>query len=94
MPDVPDDLHAQTDREYGPCAEHAAELRAVKVYPVGERPDVLVEVDGDWCTGELRMWLQGPTGWWAQCTWRRIAGETFIDTFPAERIREDEETRA
>lgn len=84
MPDVPRDLHAQTDREYGPCNDHAAQLRAVKTYRPDERPNVLVEVDGDWCQGELRQWSQDPEGgWWADVRWRRGQGRgTHLDTFP------------
>lgn len=93
MPDVPDDLHAQADREYGPCDVHAAQLRVVRTYPIPDRPDVLVEIDGEWCQGELRQWSQDPDGgWWANVSWRREPGSTFLDTFPAERVKQDEGT--
>lgn len=92
MTDVPDDLHARTDREYGPCHEHAAELRCVKTYAPAERPDVLVHVDDDWHPGELRQWSRDPNGhWWANVSWRQAPGATFLDTFPAERVWEDKD---
>ncbi|MDO9494925.1 MAG: hypothetical protein Q7J48_04420 [Nocardioides sp.] len=90
MPDAPEDLHAQADREYGPCRAHAAELRAVRTYRPDERPDVLVHVDEDWHPGEPRQWSQDPAGgWWANVSWRQAPGATFLDTFPAERVWED-----
>lgn len=88
------DLHAEADREYGPCDEHRAQMRSVTVYPHADRPDVLVEADGQWHQGELRQWLQDPDdGWWGQVQWRTAPGAgTHIDTFPADRITEDHST--
>lgn len=88
-----DDLHAETDREYGPCHAHAhaAELRAVRTYKPEERPDVLLLVDEQWHQGELRQWSQDPQGgWWGYVTWRPEPGQTLHDSFPAERIRPDD----
>lgn len=77
----------------GPCYEHDAELRAVKTFRPTERPDVLIQVDGDWYPGELRQWSRDPAGgWWANVSWRQAPGETFLDTFPAQRVCEDKES--
>ena len=63
-------------------------MPAVRTYRPDERPDIEVRVEGHWCKGELRQWSQGADGQWsAQANWRRVAGETYIDTFPVERIR-------
>jgi hypothetical protein len=56
----------------------------------GERPDVEVDIDGDWCPGELRMWTQDDDAWYAQVQCRPPG--TFsrqIGPFPADRVRED-----
>ena len=65
-------------------------MPALRTYRPDERPDVEVLVDGQWCKGELRQWSNDDSNWSAQVQWRRTAGETFIDTFPADRIRPDE----
>ena len=66
-------------------------MTVVRTYRPDERPDIEVLIGGQWCKGELRQWSQGADGQWsAQVNWRRRAGETFIDTFPADRIRPDE----
>ena len=58
------------------------------VYPPGECPDVEVCVDGEWWPGELRVWTNRADGsWWAQASWRREVGMTFIATVPAEMVR-------
>ena len=50
------------------------------VYRIAERPEVEVNVAGDWHYGQLRMWTRRPDGsWWAQVTWRRAPGENMID---------------
>jgi hypothetical protein len=52
------------------------------VYLPHEWPDVEVSVDGVWCKGELRMWIQREDGsWWGQVQWRGEPGMTFLDTF-------------
>lgn len=58
------------------------------VYHPADRPDVEVMVDGNWHPGELRMWQPTPDGWAGQVQWRREVGMTFLDSFPAARIRE------
>ena len=66
-------------------------MPVVRTYRPHERPDIEVLIDGHWCKGELRQWSQDGDGQWsAQVNWRRMAGETFIDKFPADRIRLDE----
>ena len=58
------------------------------VYLPGDRPDIEVCLDGGWWPGELRMWTQRGDGkWWAQVTWRREVGMTYVDTVPAKRVR-------
>ncbi len=48
-------------------------------------------MDGHWCRGELRDWQQrGDGSWWANVEWMSHSGETYIDTFPADRVRPDE----
>lgn len=61
-----------------------------------DRPDVLVEVDGMWLAGELRMWVQGDDeAWSAQVQWRPAGTHSRrIDTFPQARVRLDDEARA
>ncbi len=61
--------------------------RQAVVYHPAERPDIEVQVDGAWHPGELRMWEPVAEGWAGQVQWRREVGMTFIDTYPAERIR-------
>ena len=66
-------------------------MPVVRTYRPDERPDVEVLIDGHWCKSELRQWsVDAEKRWSAQVNWRRQAGETFIDTFPAARIRPDE----
>ena len=92
MPDVPGATHTQADAEHSLRDIHTAGLRAVETYAPDDRPPVLVHVDGDWHPGELRQWSRDPAGgWWAQCSWRRAPGATFLDTFPAQRVWEDRE---
>lgn len=56
-----------------------------------ERPDVEVLVDHTWCPGEVRMQTQYDDGIWALEVQYRSPGEhsSHIDTFPADRVRED-----
>ena len=66
-------------------------MPVVRTYRPDQRPDIEVLIDGHWCKGELRQWSKDADGQWsAQVSWRRKAGKTFIDTFPAEDIRLDE----
>ena len=62
----------------------------------GERPDVEVFVDGDWCPGELRMWTQDDHGaWFAQVQYRPAGSHSrVIGAFPAEDVREDTTDRS
>ena len=59
------------------------------VYPIADRPDVEVRVDGVWRCGQLRMWSRHDNGtWWAQVQWSRAPGETMLGSFPAPLVRE------
>ncbi len=69
-------------------------MPVVRTYRPDERPDVEILIDGQWCRGELRQWSVADELWSAQVNWRRDVGETFIDTFPADRIRLDETVRS
>lgn len=63
-------------------------MRSV-VYLPADRPDVEVLVDGEWCEGELRMWLQHPDGsWWGDVQWRRDPGATYLGSFPTHQLRQ------
>lgn len=61
---------------------------AEHVYPPADRPDVEVEVDGTWYPGELRGWWDRDGGRLMNVSWRSGPGTTFLDTVPAERVRE------
>lgn len=68
-------------------------MPVVRTYRPDERPDVEIPIDGQWCKGELRQWsVDGADNWSAQVNWRREVGHTYIDTFPANKIRPDETT--
>ena len=70
----------------------AARDAAAVTFQRGRRPEVLVEVGGDWHSGELRQWARDADGeWWADVTWRRPLGQTFTGTFPRQRVWEDAE---
>lgn len=69
-------------------------MPVVRTYRPDQRPDVEILVDGRWCKGELRQWsVDSQQQWSAQVSWRRRAGQTRIDTFPAEVVRLDETSR-
>lgn len=61
----------------------------VTVYDLTERPDVEVEVDGEWLPGEACMRWQDDDGtWWANVQWRPPGSNSRkLDNFPAERVR-------
>lgn len=66
-------------------------MPVVRTFRPHERPDVEVLIGGRWFKGELRQWsVDAEKRWSAQVTWHREAGYTFIDSFPADRIRPDE----
>ncbi|CAA9384141.1 MAG: hypothetical protein AVDCRST_MAG32-1862 [uncultured Nocardioides sp.] len=68
----------------------ALQLRVRHVYAADERPDVLVQVDGEWHRGVLRKWSQDVQGgWWGSVAWGRTPGTRFLDTFPGDLIWED-----
>ena len=70
-------------------------LDAPSTYLPGEGPEVLVQVGGDWHGGELRRWTQDAEGnWWAEVVWRRPLGQTFLHTFPRQRVWEDDDAIA
>lgn len=56
----------------------------------GDRPDVLVDVDGTWLPGELRMWVQADDdSWSAQVQWRPVGTNSRrVDTFAQSAIRQ------
>jgi hypothetical protein len=56
------------------------------VYPVTERPDAEVLVDGHWWPAELRMRTQRADGWHYNASWHRD-GMTYLGTFPAASVR-------
>jgi len=56
------------------------------VYPVADRADAEVLVDGQWWTAELRMRTQRADGYYFNATWHR-EGMTYLDTFPAAAVR-------
>lgn len=67
-------------------------MPVVRTYRPHERPDVEILIDGQWCKGELRQWsVDADENWSGQVNWRREVGQTYIDTFPADRIRQDTE---
>lgn len=61
-------------------------MPADQVFPPADRPAVQVEVDGQWCDGELYAWQVKRGEQWAMVSWTHD-GERFLDTFPAERVR-------
>lgn len=61
---------------------------AEHVYRPDERPDIEVEVDGTWHPGELRGWWDRDGRRLVNVSWRPQAGITYIDTVPADRVRE------
>jgi len=63
----------------------------ITVHPPADRPDVLAEVDGEWCVAEVRMQWQEGDVWWAQVQYRPPGEHTrrFINV-PADRVRPDE----
>ncbi|WP_067428588.1 hypothetical protein [Nocardioides jensenii] len=57
------------------------------VYPIPDRPECEVLVDGGWWFGEVRMWTQDDDGSWsANVSWTRNT-ETRLDAVPAARVR-------
>jgi hypothetical protein len=64
------------------------------VYLGHEHPDVQVEVDGQWWPGEARMRTELRDGTHRyDVAWHR-KGETYLDDFPAERVRLDNVDRS
>lgn len=61
----------------------------VRTFHGHDIPVVEVCVDGVWYPGDLRAWRQhDDSSWTAQVSWTRAAGETFMDVFAAEDVRE------
>ena len=86
------DTDSSRDGSPGHRGGGAQGLRAPCTYVPGEGPEVLVQVGGDWHGGELREWTRDPEGnWWAQVIWRRPLGQTFVGTFPRQRVWEDDD---
>lgn len=88
LPDVTIRVPVQADRDTP--RPTVPQLRVRHVYAEGERPRVLVRVDGEWHHGVLRKWSQDPQGgWWGSVAWGRTPGTRFLDTFPGDHIWED-----
>jgi hypothetical protein len=62
--------------------------KQIHTYPIDQRPDVEVLVDGAWYPGELRQWIDTDGHRTCDVAWRRVLTETRIDMFPAERVRQ------
>lgn len=59
------------------------------VYEPLEAPDVEVEVDGRWWPGEARMRTTHDDGRLSYQVRFRREGQSYLDKFPAERVRLD-----
>jgi hypothetical protein len=59
-----------------------------------EAPDVKVEVDGAWWLGEARMRTTHDDGRLTYSVQFHRDGSTYLDSFPAERVRLDTVDRA
>jgi hypothetical protein len=53
-----------------------------------DRPDAEVLVEGEWFPAELRMRTERADGLHYNASWHRD-GNTYLDTFPADRVRLD-----
>jgi hypothetical protein len=58
------------------------------VYPIDERPDAEVLVDGQWRPAELRMRTQRADGFHYNASWHRD-GNTYLDNFHERDVRAD-----
>lgn len=56
-----------------------------RTYPAKDRPEVTVEVDGNWYDGDLYAWNERADGWWAMVRWTGPDGNR-LDHFPAVRV--------
>ena len=76
-----------------PRGTNPAEPRTVlRVYDADERPEVLVQIGGDWQSGELIQWSEDPDGeLWADVSYRRPLDQRFLGTFSRQRVWEDRE---
>ena len=64
-------------------------VRTHTIYAPNDRPEAAVLVDGTWYPGEVRSWMIDDEGsWWASCSWSKGAGQNYLDTVPAERVRQ------
>lgn len=59
----------------------------VRVFRYGQRPEVIVEIEGRWYDGELRMWVRREDGWWADVGWSADAHYRRIGSFPAAKVQ-------
>jgi hypothetical protein len=57
------------------------------IYGPGDRPDVEVQADGTWWSGELRGWWDRDGVRLMNVQWHTGTGETHLDTVPADRVR-------
>jgi hypothetical protein len=62
-------------------------VKQFHTYPIDQRPEVEVQVDGAWYSGELRQWIEADGYRTCDVSWRRAPTETRLDTFPAARVR-------
>jgi hypothetical protein len=61
--------------------------KEIHTYPIDQRPDVGVLVDGTWHPGELRQWIEDDGHRTCNVSWRRAPTEARLDTFPVVRVR-------
>ena len=70
-----------------PRKRPALPLEVVRVYAVDERPEVLVEIGGDWQSGELFRWSRDLDGeLWADVAYSRPLDQKFLSTFSRQRV--------
>ena len=83
----------RTSRADAPKGARPAEpLTVLRSYTEDERPEVLVQIGGDWQSGELLQWCADPDGEvWAEVSYRRPLDQSFMGTFPRQRVWEDRE---
>jgi len=70
------------------AASYGQRVEEPYVYPIEDRPDVEVLVDGTWCPGEARMRTQRADGLHYNVSWHRDS-QTYLDTFHERDVRLD-----
>ncbi len=61
-------------------------MPANRIYNPADRPEVQVQVDGQWYDGDLYAWRDRDGEQWGQVRYSRDQ-QTYLDNFPAHRIR-------